>query len=135
MKKPSKSPSETRSLVTLLEGKITAAEKLTGKQVDDAHAKSILIALIDPLTRQHTALKQGAEVKYEDLKRVVLDFANRTAGGSIQTTVYALGGEEDDSWAQSWEPPWMYADGDLGALGKGGGACHNYGSYDHWARE
>ncbi|MDA8582758.1 hypothetical protein N9L68_00965 [bacterium] len=139
VKKAGKSPSETRKLVTILEGRITVAEELTGKAIDDSHAKSILIAMLDPVTRQHTALKQGADTSYEELKRIILDFANRSSVDSPPTQLNPLGGEaeEDKSWDQMWEPSW-YSDegGDLGALGgKGIQPCHNCGGVGHWARE
>ena len=43
-------------------------EDITDIPVDDNHAKSILIGILDPTTRQHTAMKHGQNVKFEELK-------------------------------------------------------------------
>ena len=52
VKKPAKTPSETQSLVTERERRTRLAEDLTAKPIDESHAKSILVGLLDPLTRQ-----------------------------------------------------------------------------------
>ena len=79
--KPGKTPEETRRLVTELEQRMKAVEELTGKEVDeDVHAKSILIGILDPVTRQHTAMNHGKNFK--DLKRHILEFINNVSGGS-----------------------------------------------------
>ena len=56
------------------------AEEVTGEVIHESHAKSVLIGIIDPLTRQHTAMHQGGKTSYEDFKKIVLEFANNTAG-------------------------------------------------------
>eukprot|EP00973_Karenia_brevis_P008978 1215836-Karenia_brevis.AAC.1 len=47
-----------------------------GVQVSETHAKSVLIGILDPETRKHTAMKHGKNTGYEELKVIVLEFAN-----------------------------------------------------------
>ena len=48
--------------------------------ISDNHAKSVLVGILDPMTRQHTAMHHGGNTGYEKLKRVVLEFTNNVAG-------------------------------------------------------
>ena len=74
--KPAKTTSETRALVVELERRIRLAEDVTGDVLGDGHVKSILAAVLDPVTRAHTSAYQGVGTSYQELKRVVLEFAN-----------------------------------------------------------
>ncbi len=52
--KPAKGPLETKQRITEMDARAKVVEDITGKPVDDNHAKSVLIGLMDPTTRQHT---------------------------------------------------------------------------------
>ena len=74
--KPAKTPAETRLLVTEMEQRIKLVEDTTGTEIGENHAKSVLVGILDPTTRQHTAMYHGSGYKFEGLKKVVLEFAN-----------------------------------------------------------
>ena len=77
--KPAKSPQETRLLITEMDRKMKAVDEV-GVEVSESHAKSVLIGLLDSETRKHTAMSHGKKTSYSGLKKVVLEFANNTAG-------------------------------------------------------
>ena len=58
--KPAKNQAELRTKVVELERKVRAMEDLSDEKVSDLHQKSILISLLDPVTRAHTSAFQGA---------------------------------------------------------------------------
>ena len=74
--KPAKNPSETRVLLTEMEQRIKVVEDVTGEDVSENHAKSILVGILDPTTRQHTAMHHGSKTTCDELKKVVLEFIN-----------------------------------------------------------
>ena len=84
--KPCKSPADTRARVIELERRVRIAEDVTGKPLDDSHIKSVLAAVLDPITRAHTTTLMGAGFGYQALKRGVLEFAanNAVAAGSTK---------------------------------------------------
>ena len=55
--------------------------ELTHEGVSDVHAKSILIGILDPMTRQHTAYKQSD--RFETFKDAVLEFTNAAVSMSV----------------------------------------------------
>ena len=57
--KPIKSIDGLRMLLVEMETKIKAVEDITGEVVSSAHAKGVLVGIMDPITRQHTAMQQG----------------------------------------------------------------------------
>ena len=144
--KPAKSPAETRSLVTELERRIRTAEEITGDVLGDAHGKSILAAILDPITRAHTSAYQGSATGYQDFKRVVLEFANNTADTGAKAnsgaepmqlgqcgesarpwvSVVTSGGEEAAA-EEDWERV-----GDLAAV-SAHTQCYNCGGFGHVA--
>ena len=71
--KPATKPGEAKSLITEGQGS-------DGELISDNHAKSVLVGILDPMTRQHTAMHHGGNTGYEKLKRVVLEFTNNVAG-------------------------------------------------------
>ena len=77
--KPARSPQETKMLITEMDRKMKAVDEV-GVEVSESHAKSVLIGLLDPETCKHTAMSHGKKTSYEGLKKVVLEFANNTAG-------------------------------------------------------
>ena len=148
--KPAKNPSETRNLVTELERKVKTVEDITGEEVSDGHIKSVLVGILDPMTKQHTAMHHGCKHTAEDLKRVVLEFVNNVAGvagmggdamqvGSF-ITGYDNGGAEITCQECSPEPgtagsqDWGNIEGYMGAVSSGQ-QCYNCRGYGHIARE
>ena len=59
-----------------MEQRIKLVEDFTGEDVSENHAKSVLVGILDPTTRQHTAMYHGNKSTCEDLKKVVLEFIN-----------------------------------------------------------
>ena len=76
IQKPAKTPADTRTLVTELERRVRISEEISGKAMDDMHVKSVLIGVLDPITRQHRSQFQGVNTTYQDLRRCVLEFTN-----------------------------------------------------------
>ena len=52
---PAKNPEEMRKLINELTTRMKAVYDITKEPVDDTHAKSILLGVMDPLTKQHLA--------------------------------------------------------------------------------
>ena len=75
-----KSVAETRELLTGLERRTKMVRDMTERGIFDMHARSVLIGILDPQTRQHTAYRQADP--FELFKNSVLDFVN--AAGSSQ---------------------------------------------------
>ena len=75
--RPAKSPRETSALLTEMDGKMTLVEDVTGEEVSEMHARSVLVGVLDPVTRQHTAMNHPKS--YETLKKIVQEFANNSA--------------------------------------------------------
>lgn len=137
--KPGKTPADTRGLITEMEERMKLIEDITGKAVDEDHAKSILIGVMDPITRQHTAMNHGVSVTFDKLKNLVLTFANNVRGA--EPMQIGRVGEldehtQDEHDVQSWG---MYqpdeGESSLWALGKGGQQCYACHGYGHIARE
>ena len=61
--KPARGPIELRSLLLEMEKKIKTVKDIIQREVDDDHSKSILITIMDPITRQHTASSHGEKYK------------------------------------------------------------------------
>ena len=57
--KPATKPGETKSLITELERIVKMVVEVTGELISDNHAKSVLVEILDPMTRQHTAMHHG----------------------------------------------------------------------------
>ena len=77
--RPAKTPEETRKLLIEFENRFRSVEDVSQREVDAMHAKSILIAILDPATRQHTAHLQALGVP--EFKTAVRQFVNGTSGG------------------------------------------------------
>ena len=60
--RPGKTITETPDLIAEKDRKLKLIRDLTHEGVSDVHALSVLIGLLDPMTRQHAAHKQGGGV-------------------------------------------------------------------------
>ena len=95
LKKPAHVPEETPILITELLMKMQRLEDISGHPVDDVHAKSILVGILDPVTKQLTAREHHK--KFEELKKIVLETANGCVSNvSATTKVSSLEGKEDN---------------------------------------
>ena len=140
VQKPCKTPADTRARVIELERRVRLAEEVTGKTLDDNHVKSVLAAILDPLTRAHTTHLLGTETDYQDLKRGVLEFVANNANigggkstspdamdiGQIAETTGDLQESPDESWDENAEQ--------LAAVGPAT-QCHNCKGYGHIASQ
>ena len=101
---PAKSITETRNLVTELEMKMKFIRELTHEAVSAVNACSLLIGILDPVTRQ-TAYRQAE--KFETFKNSVLKLANAAgsmdSGTSSKSDPMQLGnlGADHGDWAAS----------------------------------
>lgn len=78
--KPAKTPGETRDLMTEIQRKMKNIEDITGEKISESHAKSVMIGVLDAVTRQHTAMYQGASTGTMSFMRKVLEFVNSITG-------------------------------------------------------
>ena len=53
--RPGKTITETRDLITEMDRRLKLIRDLTHEGVSDVHTRSVLIGLLDPMTRQHAA--------------------------------------------------------------------------------
>ena len=60
---------------------MTLVANISGEEVSEVHAKSVLISILDPVTRQHTAMSQGVNTSFQMLKKIVMEFASNAGGG------------------------------------------------------
>jgi hypothetical protein len=127
--RPAKTPSEIVNLLIEMERKMKNIEDITGEEISEIHARSVLVGILDPTTRQHTATHYGSE--YDNLKEVVLEFANNATSSYFDKDAMQIGQigvqaegqagqgehrEEGNGWGHHYE-------GGLRALGGiGGGA-------------
>ena len=135
--KPAKNPAETRMLLTEMEQRIKVVEDITGEDVSENHAKSILVGILDPTTRQHTAMHHGSKTTCDELKKVVLEFINnvtRRDDNAMQVGRISLEEEEDAYIGDTCQNA---EDGEEEYLGVVGGwqQCYKCQGYGHLARE
>lgn len=129
--KLAKTPGETRSLLMELERRVKVAEDVTVESISDMHSKSILVGILDPVTRQHTAMHRGTRASYDQLKRVVLEFVNNMARVDDAMQVGMIGETAeagDETQGEDLEHFFV------GAVGKGQ-QCFNCQGFGHLARE
>ena len=122
--RPAKSPSETIGLITEMERKMKLVEDVTGQELSEMHARSVLVGILDPMTRQHTAMSHGKT--FDQLKKIVQEFANNSVTSPEAMQIGRLGGESGsgEQQEQSWASASPYAaqgHEDLNALGGKGG--------------
>jgi hypothetical protein len=75
--KPAKNPHEMIVLITEMDKKIKTIEDVIDGDLDEQFKMSVLIGIMDPMTRQHTAM--DLEHDYPDMKNNCLKFANNMA--------------------------------------------------------
>ena len=129
--KPAKNPTDTKILVTELERRIKLVDDITGDGVGDNHAKSVLVGILDPMTRQHTAMYHGSTHNFEQLKKAVLEFVNNATRRDDAMQVGCIASEENPVQSQIWnedEEPY------LGAVSSWK-QCYNCNGFGHFARE
>ena len=73
------SPGESIALLTEMDHKMKLVEDVTGEEVSEMHARSVLVGVLDPETRQHKAMNHSKS--YEALKKIVQEFANSSTTG------------------------------------------------------
>ena len=129
--RPAKTTEETRNLITEMERKIKMVEDVTGEEVSENHAKSVLVGILDPTTRQHTAMYHGSNATCEQLKKVVLEFTNNVARGPSPMQIGGLNQQENpESMQNSLDTEQEQF---VGAFGKGT-QCYACGEYGHIAK-
>lgn len=123
--KLAKAPKDTRVLMTELERKMRVIEDITGVTISDDHTKSVLVGLLDPVTRTQIAARHGQNIKFAELNATVLEFVTRVGGPEpMQFDRFDGGdgghaGEPGELDSKAWD---HYGDGDddggLKALGR-----------------
>ena len=88
-------------------------EDVTGEEVSEMHARSVLVEILDPVPCQHTAMNHSKS--YEALKKIVQEFANDSttshkamqigrveAGATAPTTAWPplVAETSEDSWEE-----------------------------------
>ena len=131
-----KSPAETKRIITEIEESMKKLEETMGKDLDEDHAKSVLIGILDPITRQHTCLKHGQEVKFDTLRKLVLEFTSNATDDQTAMQLGSFmkpGADANDEEIEKEKDEW---DEQLGAMGKGGGiTCYTCGGNGHMSRD
>ena len=133
VKQPAKDMKEVRNKVTELERKMKTVKEVTGTAADKNHAKSVLISLLDPVTRQHTTKAHGGS--FDALKKAVMAFVNSAVGniddtqdepkknkdriGRCEMEGKGFHDDANSGWEEEWGPE------NVGALGNGN--CFNCG--------
>lgn len=130
--KPAKTPAETRALITEMERRVKRVEDITGEEIGEGHAKSVLVGILDPTTRQHTAMHHGNKSTYEQLKKIVLEFVNNVArkDDSAMQVGRVSADDDGDTKHEGTEHEEDY----LAAVG-GWQQCYKCLGYGHLARE
>eukprot|EP00973_Karenia_brevis_P072160 10024731-Karenia_brevis.AAC.1 len=74
-------------------------------EVSSSHERSVLIGILDPESRKHTAMHQGQNTSLEQFKKVVMEFANAVSGADpmqIGRVEEGQPGADGDEGAQCW---------------------------------
>ena len=130
--KPAKTPTETRTLVTEMEQRIKLVEDITGTEVSENHVKSVLVGILDPTTRQHTAMYHGNKYTCDELKRVILEFVNNVSRRDDNAMQVGRVSTEEDYQDDGYGYDDNYDDTYLGAMGAGT-QCYSCLGYGHIA--
>ena len=134
-----KTPAETRSKVIDIDRMAKLTEEVAGEPVGEGHWKSVLVGMLDPVTRQHTSRMMGSQHSVHDLKQAILEFTSNVvidqsdamqigqvgeaAQGGLAGGAGGAEGEQGGWEAQGWDAEGAYA------LRKGGpkGGCFQCG--------
>ena len=81
--KPAKGANETRRAIVELEAIHQKLVDTSGEELQDSWLKSVLIQMLDPVTKKHlgTQLNQE-EIKFQGAKDIINDFITTTEGSS-----------------------------------------------------
>ena len=101
---PARGPRETIALLKEMDGKMKLVEDVTREGVSEMHARSILVGILDPVSRHHTAINHSKS--YEALKKIALDFANNSTTGQ---EAMRIGRVEASATMQT--TPWVHNSG------------------------
>ena len=132
--KPAKAPGDLVGLMTEMDKKVKLIEDLTSEAVSDMHKKSVLIGILDQLTRQHTAMHHAAT--YDQIRKVVAEFACNamvaTQGDAMQ--VGAVTEKNIANEHEKKDEEWDWND-EHSALALGQSVkCYNCGGLGHLSR-
>ena len=105
-----KNPAETHSKVIEIDkmAKITAG--VTGSAVGDGHWKSVLVGMLDPITRQHTSSLMGSTHTAEDLKQAILEFTSNMVLENDPMNLDSVGKSGQDEGSEQWGDNWGNGD-------------------------
>mgnify|MGYP000571085284 CR=1 FL=1 len=120
--RPAKTLGELQTLMTEIMRKIKIIEDITGQEVFDMMAKAVLLGVLDPLTRQHTAAMHSQS--FTKLRVKVLEFASNAVpnGGRDTMDVGRCSGpfEAPGQHSPVYDPVWEEEGyGGFNAIGKG----------------
>ena len=69
-------------------------QEIAGEAIGNSHFKSILVGMLDPLTRQHTSNLMGSNTSADDLKRAILELTtNAVLDSNDGMEIGAVGGQ------------------------------------------
>ncbi len=143
--RPAKTPGELQTLVTEIGRKIKMIEDITGQEVPDMMAKAVLLGVLDPLTRQHTAAIHSQS--FTKIRVSVLEFASNAMPmhgkkardiGRVESGSHLRGRAwEETEWDEEDPGGFNYVGkgGKGKGKGKGSGECHNCGEKGHFKRD
>ena len=138
-----KTAAETKVLLTELEGTGRKMAEITGSKIEDKHAISVIMGILDHETLKHTMQSQAAmkSKSSEELKRKALEFVNMMCEGTNDTKGLRRFEFETEN-AEYQEDGWQHQDDwdgtgeeEYGNLNGVNDMCHKCGGYGHFARE
>ena len=137
--KRAKNTKETKVRLVELEERAKRVEEVTERPVDERHARSILIGIIDTETLKHTTQYQNEGTSVTELKRKVLEFVNMMENTSNKTEgEFNRFEKEEEEWNLNNEENENLECEDcdpLGGFNAVGERCYNCGRFGHYARE
>ena len=142
--RPAKTPVDLVALITEMDKKLKIIEDIMDNKehISETHKKSVLVGILDPATRQQTAMIQ--DQPYETLRLAILQCANNMVavihpnappkdnGGPAPMAIGGFGlpqREEKGDQEQGGDDEW------LGAFGKGAIRCYNCQGEGHMAKD
>ena len=135
-----KTAAETRSLMIEFEEKAKRIGEVTGEAVDERHAKSVLMGILDMETLKHVGPFMKVKEPLDQTIRKIMEFVNLT-GGLGKGDPMELGrveghAEQGDQGAHQEEQDdegdyWGQADEDWGQINGLGEQCYNCNGSGH----